>query len=121
MDMRKIEEGREMLCREYEDLVKRGGFSSSSDLDKMYKVIVAIEKLYKIEELDGGNHSQAEGWNSYGNGNSYRGMSNNGYSGRRYSRADGMVAEEINRMMNEGNMNTDERETLRKALMIMGR
>lgn len=120
MDIRKLEEGRQILCREYEDLVKRGGFSSASDVDKMYKVLCAIDKTYKIEMYEGGEHSQTGEWNamgSYGRDNSYRGMSN--YSGRRY-RANGMLTEELTRMM-DNSVNPDERETFRKALMIMER
>ena len=136
MDARMIEKLKDKLCEELEN-VSRKSQMSSSDLDSTHKLIVSIEKLMKIEEMEGGEYSHRGGnwdargsYGSYDNG-SYGGDSynNDSYARRgehyvrgHYSRAEGtsMVKDHIRRMMDENEISGNDRRTLEKAMEILG-
>lgn len=113
MEMQTMEKLEEMLCRELDEIAKKGKLTAG-DLDTVHKLTDTIKNLDKIEMLedDGysqgmgdwearghyGGHSYDDGGNSYNDGgNSYNsgGMS---YAGRRrdsrgrYSRNGGMYS-----------------------------
>lgn len=81
----------EMLCKEVEEIAKKGELSAG-DLDTVHKLTDTMKNIDKIEMLEEGNYSQGNGyaqngggWEAQGNydrGNSYR----RNYSQGRYSR-----------------------------------
>ncbi len=134
-----MDELKEMICRELDEIALKGEMSAG-ELDTVYKLIVAKEKLLKIEELEGElGYSQADGnWsaygsyargpysrdgydrNSYGNGygNSYgRHLVRGHYSRGRYSMDDGrsMLADQIRGMMSDPSLNPGDKQVLMKA------
>lgn len=137
MEVKMIEKLKDKLCGELET-VSRKSTISPSDLDSMQKMIVSIEKLMKIEEMEGGEYSErysrarSRSYNSYGNsydGNSYNDESyGDDYSGRQhwvrghYSRAEGssMVKDHIRKMMDENEISGNDRRTLERAMEILG-
>ena len=75
---------KDMLCRELDDLVKKGELSAG-DLDVVDKLTHSIKSLVTIMAMEEGGYSNDGSYDNYGNGgmnggsyNSYR-----GYSGRR--------------------------------------
>lgn len=151
MDVKMIEKLKDKLCDELEQVSRKSGMNAG-DLEAINKLIVSIEKLMKIEEMEGGqsqrNSYNRNGgmWNaqgSYGNGNSYadgmmyndrNDMSYNDYRDGNseanrgmhyvrghYSRDDARMklADDIQNMMNDGQMNAREKEVLRKALEVL--
>lgn len=150
MDVKMIEKLKDKLCEELEQVSRKSGMNAG-DLEAINKLIVSIEKLMKIEEMEGGQSQRSYGrddgmWNaqgSYNRGNSYandrmydeKNMSyndnyDNGNSEARrgmhyvrghYSRDDARMklADDIQNMMNDGQMNAREKEVLRKALEVL--
>lgn len=130
----------EMLCAELDELAEKGQLSAG-DLDTIHKLIVSKEKLLRIEELEGDlGYSEDGGWraegtygggrnysrNSYGNGgmnggNSYRRNARGRYSRSGYSMADGKerIIEQMEEMMNSGDLSQMERQNMEKAMMIL--
>lgn len=136
MEVKMIEKLKDRLCTELET-VSRKGQISASDLDSMHKMIVSIEKLMKIEEMEGGEYSErysrarSRSYNSYGNSydnDSYADNYGDDYSGRQhwvrghYSRAEGssMVKDHIRKMMDENEISGNDRRTLERAMEILG-
>ena len=91
---------KKMLCRELEDVVKKGELSAG-DLDVVDKLTHSIKSLVTIMAMEEGGYSNDGSYDNYGNGgmnggsyNSYRGYSSRRgrdsmgryTSGRRYSR-----------------------------------
>lgn len=142
MDVKMIDKLKDKLCDELET-VSRKTTMSSSDLDSIHKLVLSIEKLMKIEEMEGEseysqrsygmmpNSMRGGNWDAkgsyargYDNDNSYA----NDYSGRRhfvrghYSRDDGtaMIREKIETMMNDNQISGNDRRILEKAMDIIG-
>lgn len=142
MDVRMIEKLKDKLCEELEN-VSRKSQMSGNDLDSIHKLIVSIEKLMKIEEMEGegeyshrggrwdarGSYNNGNNGNSYGNGYNDSSYDNESYANRgqhyvrgHYSRAEGasMVREHIRKMMDENEINGSDRRTLERAMEILG-
>lgn len=117
MDTRMIDKLIDKLANELE-VLSRKTTTSTTDLDSMNKIIVCIEKLMRIEEIEGKGYSNSRGvyagdWrtDSYGNRAEHYG----------YSRTDGMssVKDNIRRMMDDSSMNSTDRRTLERAMEIL--
>lgn len=144
-DYKKLEK---MLCKELKEITDKGELSAGS-LETVDKLTHALKNVYKIQmgyegEYSGDNYSSRRG---YSRGDSYGMNMDRGYSGRSYSRddsygggysgartgqhyvrghysyADGMemVEEKLNEMMNDSNMNGQDKRTLQKALDVLSR
>ena len=133
--MKSTEKLMDMLCQELDELAEKGQLSAG-DLDTIHKLIVSKEKLLRIEELEGDlGYSEDGGWRAegtYGNGRSYRNSYANGmtsyrrnsrgrYSRNGYSMADGKerIIEQIEEMMNSGDLSQMERQNMEKAMIIL--
>lgn len=141
MEVKMIEKLKDKLCEELEQVSRKNAINAG-DLEAMYKLIVSIEKLMKIEEMEDGGASEYSGGrysragagdktynrnyarNSYADGDSY---ANENYSGRmhyvrgHYSRADGndMIRDKIQRMIEENRVSGADRSTLERAMDIL--
>lgn len=144
--MEKMEELKKMLCDELHEIIDTGHITLG-DLDAVHKMVVTIEKIDRIEEIEGNGYSSDGGWMARGNysrggygmsnrGNSYNGNSYNGNSYRndsyadgsyrrnamgQYSRAGEDMGEIIEEMMRNPNTSSKDKETLRKAMDILNR
>lgn len=146
MKMRDYENLEEMLCNELEGITKKGTITRN-ELDTVQKLLSAIEKTETImmfaEQSESSERNSRRG-DSYQN-DSYRGGNNRGsyrddsydsydnnrnsmanrtgthYVRAHYSRAKGELSQEIERMMDEGNMSQDEEKTLMRAMEILGK
>lgn len=126
---------KKMLCRELEDVVKKGELSAG-DLDVVDKLTHSIKSLVTIMAMEEGGYSNDggnSGYSGYGGGNSgarrgrdsmgryTEGGSYNyrdgGYSGRRYSREEGRsyLSGKLEKMMEEAS-SEEEREVLQSAM-----
>lgn len=126
---------KKMLCRELEDIVKKGELSAG-DLDVVDKLTHSIKSLVTIMAMEEGGYSNDggnSGYSGYGGGNSgarrgrdsmgryTEGDSYNyrdgGYSGRRYSREEGRsyLSSKLEKMMEEAS-SEEEREVLQSAI-----
>ena len=131
--MHAYHELKEMLCNELEELVKKGDLSAGS-LDVVDKLTHSIKSLDTIMAMEDAGYSN-DGYNGYSgyrgqrrdsmgryaDGGSYGryyddGMNRGGYSGRRYSREEGvsMISQEIERLMDDAKT-PEEREILKQA------
>lgn len=131
-----MDELKEMICRELDEIALKGEMSAG-ELDTVYKLIVAKEKLLRIEELEGElGYSQANGnWSANGSyargpysregydrnsyGNSYgRHLVRGHYSRGRYSMDDGRnyMTEQIRSMMEDPAINPADRQVLMRAM-----
>lgn len=124
---------KEMLCKELDDIVKKGELSAG-DLDVVDKLTHSIKSLVTIMAMNEGGYSN-EGsyeYSGYGRsgarrrdsmgryadgGSSYRSYRDGGYSGRRYSRDEGksQMIEQLESMMEEAS-SQEEREVMKQAL-----
>ncbi len=150
MGKKAMEELKEMLCRELEDISKKGSLSTG-DLDVAHKLTDTIKNIYKIDMLEqSSGYSEYSGRGSYGR--SYAGYSRDGayradgnyakdgnyamdddypgaYSGMHYVRGhysrygDGKEAmcDQLKEMMNQGGMSNGDRQTLMKAMEVLQR
>jgi len=131
---RKMEDLKEMICRELDEIAGKGELSAG-DVDMVYKLIVAKEKLLRAEEIEGNlGYSNGNGdWTasgSYGrgnmnySGNSYGGSSYRDSYGRHYvrghySRDDGSMREKLAEIMDSGELNSSQRQVLQKLMNEM--
>lgn len=138
-----MHELKEMLCKELEDLTRKGSVSRS-DLEPISYLTDSIKNLMKINEMEEGGYSYGMGdWSANGN-YSNRGYSGDdmGYSngrypmrnsygdddtmsGRRmhyvrghYSRGD-MITDRIEEMMEDNHLSVDDKSILKRAMDIM--
>jgi len=123
---------KEMLCEELDKIVDKGTISMS-DLEIVHKLVDTIKNIHKIDMYDDGGYSGNGDWSangSYNNGfynnsgrsygRDYQGNSRGRHYVRgHYSYDDGMVTERIERMMSEGGLNPQEKDTLRRAMEIL--
>lgn len=147
MSAKAMHEGKEMLCKEFEELIRKGSISKS-DLPAIEQLTTSIKNLMKISEMEEDGYSYGMGeWNANG-GYSNRGYSNDGYSNRNYgnysnrgsygdedtmsgrrmhyvrghySRDGGgdMITERIEEMMEDSHLSVDDKSTLRRAMDIL--
>jgi hypothetical protein len=83
--MRYLEDVKEMLCRELEDMSRRGEISGEKELDAIDKLTHSIKSIETIMAM------QDAGYSNDGRGGSYDGGMNNGggsYARGRYQRRD---------------------------------
>lgn len=128
MSMKAMYELRDMLCKELDELVRKGELGAG-DLEIAHKLTDTIKNLDKIERLEdddgySSRYSRDGNWEadmrgSYGRGNSYARRGSHYVRGH-YSRTDGMerMREQLDRMMGETD---DERvkDALRRAASMM--
>lgn len=128
MSMKAMYELRDMLCKELDELVRKGELGAG-DLEIAHKLTDTIKNLDKIERLaddDGysSRYSRDGNWEAdmrgtYGRGNSYARRGSHYVRGH-YSRTDGIerMREQLDRMMGETD---DERvkDALRRAASMM--
>lgn len=127
---------KDIICKELEEIAEKGELSAG-ELDTVYKLIIAKEKLLRIEEIeedlgysnDGewratGNYSRdyMRNGNSYGRRHYVRGHYSNA-GRRRYSMDDGRaeMANRIREMMDDESLTEQDRNALRKAMEQMER
>lgn len=113
MGNRSMEDLKDMICRELEEIAEKGEMSAG-DLDTVYKLVMTKEKLLRIDEIEDGM-----GGSSYANrGKHYvRGH----YSRSGYSMAEGkdMIMDEIREMLDDPNINEKERMSLERAMRAL--
>ena len=120
--MHEMEELKEMLCDELEKITRKGELSAGSldAVDKLTHSIKSIETIMAMDGESGRSSYENYGGNYAGNyGRSYarrgggRGRSRD-YSGRRYSRAEGMemLKNELEELMDS--VGPDEQKIIRK-------
>lgn len=128
MSMKAMYELRDMLCKELDELVRKGELGAG-DLEIAHKLTDTIKNLDKIERLEdddgySSRYSRDGNWEAdmrgtYGRGNSYARRGSHYVRGH-YSRTDGMerMREQLDRMMGETD---DERvkDALRRAVSMM--
>ena len=119
MSMKSMYELRDMLCKELDELIRKGELGAG-DLDIAHKLTDTIKNIDKIEVMDergySGNHPDND-LRSYNRGSSY---SRRHYVRGHYSRTDATerLRSQINDMMRE----TDDdriRDALRRAMDMM--
>lgn len=133
MGNEKMQDLKKVICKELEQMAEKRDLSST-ELDFVYKLIVAKEKLLRIEELEEDLGYSNEGMsNRMSRRSRYSDESYDDYSGsRRGSRYSGgysnegrnsysmansrdMVSERIRKMMDEESMSEHERRILQDA------
>lgn len=128
MSMKAMYELRDMLCKELDELVRKGELGTG-DLEIAHKLTDTIKNLDKIERLEdddgySSRYSRDGNWEAdmrgtYGRGNSYARRGSHYVRGH-YSRTDGIerMREQLDRMMGETD---DERvkDALRRAASMM--
>lgn len=128
MSMKAMYELRDMLCKELDELVRKGELGAG-DLEIAHKLTDTIKNLDKIERLEdddgySSRYSRDGNWEAdmrgtYGRGSSYARRGSHYVRGH-YSRTDGMerMREQLDRMMGETD---DERvkDALRRAASMM--
>lgn len=123
--MNTLHELEDMLYDELDKIVERKSVNQSN-LEVIYKLTSALKNVKKIEMCDekeySGEDSSYRGYGSYSyDGDSMRGGYNrDGYSGRRYSRDDGMMSK-IQEMLNDTHMSVEEKATLRRAMQMLNK
>lgn len=122
-----MDELKDMICRELDEIAMKGEMSAG-ELDTVYKLIVAKEKLLRIEELEGDLGYSQNGGNWSANGSyarepyardSYgRHYVRGHYSRGHYSMDDGksMIVDQIRGMMNDPALNPTDKQALKKAM-----
>lgn len=128
MSMKAMYELRDMLCKELDELVRKGELGAG-DLEIAHKLTDTIKNLDKIERLEdddgySSRYSRDGNWEAdmrgtYGRGSSYARRGSHYVRGH-YSRTDGIerMREQLDRMMGETD---DERvkDALRRAVSMM--
>lgn len=128
MSMKAMYELRDMLCKELDELVRKGELGAG-DLEIAHKLTDTIKNLDKIERLEdddgySSRYSRDGNWEAdmrgtYGRGSSYARRGSHYVRGH-YSRTDGMerMREQLDRMMGDTD---DERvkDALRRAASMM--
>ena len=112
-----MNELREMLCEELDEITAKGKLNMS-DLDAVHKLTDTIKNIDKIGALNEG-YSSDGGWNASGTYSRNRDRS----YGRHYVRGHYSYGDmdRIERMMNDGNLSASEKDTLRRAMEIIKR
>lgn len=128
---RKMDELMDMICRELDEIADKGELSAG-DLDTIYKLIVAKEKLMRIEQIEGEQGYSRDGeWNASGvyarRGNSYDDNGNSmarrgmhyvrGHYSRdnRYSGADD-VQSKLAELMDAPELNAQQKQTIKRMM-----
>lgn len=135
MSMKNMEELKDMLCEELDEIVKKGEISFA-DLDSIQKMTSSIKNIDKIIMADrysyggsygdervysdgGRGYSMNDGM-SYARGGSYANRGKHYVRGH-YSYGDeaGMLSDKIEEMINDGRMSSNDKHVLKEALEII--
>lgn len=119
-----MEELKRIICRELEEIAEKGELSAG-ELDTVYKLIVAKEKLLRIEEIEDsmGGYSRSGEWRA--NGNYNRDYSGKHYVRAHYSRGDrrysmdegrAHLSEQLKDMIDSSDFTSAQKSALRKAM-----
>lgn len=116
MSMNAMYDLRDMLCKELEEISRKGEMSAG-DLDAVHKLTDTIKNIDKIERLEDSGYSRSGDWEAdlrgtYGRGSSYRGRKRDSMG--RYSRTD---AREHMRSQLEDMMHDADDERARDAIL----
>lgn len=123
MSKRTMEDLKDMLCKELDDIAMKGKIGAG-ELQTVHMLTDTIKNIDKIGMLDEGYSGDGE-WNargSYGrngNGDNYSGRMH--YVRGHYSRDDGndMIRDRISEMIDSGRYSGEERNTLNRAMRII--
>ena len=108
---------KEMLCKELDEIANKGELNAG-DLDTVHKLTDTIKNIYKIDCLkDEDGYSMRPYKHEYDD-NSYR--SQHWVRGH-YSRGKDMFADEIQHFMDDKNLSSSDKQTLSRAMDILGR
>lgn len=133
MSMQAMDELREMLCKELDEISRKGELGAG-DLDIVHKLTDTIKNIDKIEMLEDDGYSRDGAWEAdmrgnYGRGNSYANRRGThyvrGHYSRRwtdgYSRTDSIEAfrDRAREMMR--NASGEEREVLQRCVDALDR
>ena len=124
MSKRAMEDLKDMICRELDEIAEKGELSAG-DLETVYKLIISKEKLLRIEEIeDDLGYSEAGGWRAagtYGDGNSYGRHYVRGHYSRRNSYANGRdeLRDRMSEMMQDQSLSGEDRNALRRAMDVL--
>lgn len=133
MSMQAMDELREMLCKELDEISRKGELGAG-DLDIVHKLTDTIKNIDKIEMLEDDGYSRDGAWeadmrDTYGRGNSYTSRRGThyvkGHYSRRgtdgYSRTDSIEAfrDRAREMMR--NASGEEREVLQRCVDALDR
>lgn len=131
MSMKSMNEIKEMLCREMDEIAGKGEISAG-DLETIHKLTASIKNIYKIEMYD--ENSYYGSGRSYDGGSSYDdysgrhyvrghysrdGYSRGNYSRDDYSRTGGDLKRDLKEMLERGGMSQGERSAITKLLEYM--
>lgn len=123
MSMKAMYDLREMLCKELDEIVRKGELGAG-DLEIVHKLVSTIKNIDKIEMMESeGGYSGGGDWSAdmrgtYGRGSSYRGHHRDSMG--RYSRAD--ANEQMRGKLEEMMHDADDdrvRDALRRAVDAM--
>ena len=136
MGYKAMDDLKEMICRELEEIAEKGQLSAG-DVDTVFKLVVSKEKILRAEEIEEGmGYSNAGNWNAsgtYGRGGYSKsdgmGMDADSYGrhyvrghysrsrGGRYSMAEGrgMMADQIRDMMEDETLTASDKAVLKRA------
>lgn len=123
MGMKSMYELRDMLCKELDELARKGELGAG-DLEIAHKLTATIKNIDKIDMMESEGYSGGGDWESdmrgaYARGSSYARRGSHYVRGH-YSRADG--AEHLRTQLNDMMRETDDervREALRRAASLM--
>lgn len=113
---------KEMLCDKLQE-VSMVSNPSMTDVEKMHVLTDTIKNIGKIEMQDGGHSQRMYPQSSNGRGyyqGTYENDNGNSY-GRHYVRGhySRAMTDEMEQMMNEPGMSSQDKETLRRAMALM--
>lgn len=119
MSMNAMYDLRDMLCKELEEISRKGEMSAG-DLDAVHKLTDTIKNIDKIERLEDSGYSRGGDWEAdlrgtYGRGSSYRGRKRDSMG--RYSRAD--AREHMRSQLEDMMQNADDdrtRDAIRRCM-----
>ncbi len=122
MSMKALNDIRDMLCEELDELAQKGKLTIG-DLEIIHKAVSAIKNIDKIEMYSTDGYSRGGDWDAnirgtYGRGSSYRGRHRDAMG--RYSRDD--AREHMRRQLQDMIRDTDDdnvREALRRCMTQM--
>lgn len=120
MSMTALYDIREMLCKELDEIARKGELSAG-DLEAVHKLTDTMKNIDKIEMLEDDGYSRDGDWmadirGTYGRGNSYRHRDRMG----RYSRTD--AREHMKKQLEDMMRNADDdrtRDALRRCMDAM--
>lgn len=119
MSMKAMNDLRNMLCDELEEIVGTGHISGS-DLDSVHKLTDTIKNIDKIERMEEEGYSYDGDWRATGTYSNNRGYSGRHYVRGHYSNAgDDMVRERMEDVMRNNSLSSEDRNAVRRTMSLM--